>query len=974
MSAAPTLPPVLGPVSATLEKELRRRVQRHGVVAWLDLDGHYSDVVDALAAQRAAGHLPYEVKAWRGSHLELMLALEDLAAGKDPPRLVVHLPGFNEESIRETPLLELYLAGVRFRKKLDTLITEAATGEVVPDEIDAFTGQADLTLEGADLWLRTAMDAREGGLAAQLRAISPGALVDDLLDGGHVAGSLAASTDLELVWSHLEVVLALPASWRGQDVLGRSAMERGVQPKDVAHVMASWSLAVEYVEDLKHPPTAPRLVGIDQKPAGTRAACRDLAAHLRERHPDFYRRAADETETLLQAEVDGAKAEDLGRIDTFRFEERAVLRAAIAALRAREWGLAAEYADLRVHGSSFWVRHDLSRRSAWRLVASAASLGQAIAEAGPALNAKRVPGFAHGEALERYAEAGALIDRLHRQLEQTRLTLLSPELPEFEALRECLDAMRAQWSTWADAWAEGFSSVCDKEGFLPPSNLQQRTLFDEVVRPLAAEGTTAFFVIDAFRYEMGVELWQAISSTPATNAQLSGRFAELPTNTEVGMNVLAPVVDHGRLKPALKHGRIDGFATGEFRVRDPETRRRAMQTAVGGKTCPWLPLAEVVARDAKRLKKTIAQASLVVVHSEEIDKAGEKGVGTAVFDTVMQQIRVAWRLLHEAGVRRFVFTADHGFLLLDPRTTIVQAHGRKIDPKRRHVLSEHATDHADEARVALEDLGYEGAKGWDAMFPRTTAPFDTGARTRTFVHGGNSLQERVIPVLTVVHRTGTGGTSARYRIDAEADEGMGGMHCLKATVEPAAGQSALGFGSAEAVELAVEVPELPDVSVELCHIRGAELTGGGVRATVGSEFELFFRLLGRTDARARVVLRHPGAGVEVEPGGPRARYAVAVTAASTPPEAASSATPPTASTAVAGESWLNAFEDEGVRAVFDHIEAHGSVREDEAAKMLGGGRKLRRFSAKFEEYASVAPFALRIDVVAGVKRYVKEGA
>ena len=35
---------------------------------------------------------------------------------------------------------------------------------------------------------------------------------------------------------------------------------------------------------------------------------------------------------------------------------------------------------------------------------------------------------------------------------------------------------------------------------------------------------------------------------------------------------------------------------------------------------------------------------------------------------------------------------------------------------------------------------------------------------------------------------------------------------------------------------------------------------------------------------------------------------------------------------------------------------------------------LRRFALQFEAYAQKAPFAVRIDVVAGVKRYVREGS
>ena len=86
-------------------------------------------------------------------------------------------------------------------------------------------------------------------------------------------------------------------------------------------------------------------------------------------------------------------------------------------------------------------------------------------------------------------------------------------------------------------------------------------------------------------------------------------------------------------------------------------------------------------REATSLKQSIARARLVVVHSREIDNAGEKGVGPAVFDQVLQKLRAAWQLLRDAGVRRFVFTADHGFLLLDESAATAQPHGRKHRPE-----------------------------------------------------------------------------------------------------------------------------------------------------------------------------------------------------------------------------------------------------------------------------------------------------
>ena len=79
------------------------------------------------------------------------------------------------------------------------------------------------------------------------------------------------------------------------------------------------------------------------------------------------------------------------------------------------------------------------------------------------------------------------------------------------------------------------------QGFLPPPSLRQRELFDDVVRPLTgADGVTAYFMVDALRFEMAEQLYQVLSATSGNAVvNLSARLAELPTVTEVGMNVLS---------------------------------------------------------------------------------------------------------------------------------------------------------------------------------------------------------------------------------------------------------------------------------------------------------------------------------------------------------------------------------------------------------------------------------------------------
>src|SRR5262249_21162288 len=152
-----------------------------------------------LSAAREGGDLPYDVRAFRGSHLALMLSLEGVAGGAERVPLLVHLPGYNDDTVKEIPSFELYEAGKRYRKALDTLVRDAAASHVPPARLPA----PGLTLEEADAWLASLVDDDGSGLGPQLRTIDPAAILDDLLGDGQLAARLSDPADAEAVWARL---------------------------------------------------------------------------------------------------------------------------------------------------------------------------------------------------------------------------------------------------------------------------------------------------------------------------------------------------------------------------------------------------------------------------------------------------------------------------------------------------------------------------------------------------------------------------------------------------------------------------------------------------------------------------------------------------------------------------------------------------------------------------------------------------
>lgn len=986
------------PVSDFLEADLAKQIGEKGVVVWLDLDDTYGGFVERLIARRAAGELGYPVERFRGSFLELMLKLGGSVAGVDATPLLIHLPGFNEQRVHASPLLELYEIGKRYRKALDTLVVEAAVGRVSPANLEQARTLDSKTLDAADVWLARVLARDAGTVSAELRVAQPEVLVEDLLLNGPVsaqawnvgAGPGNDAKDnarADRLRTTLQAWLGITDAWR------ELVLPAGVRDaEDLAFLAASWAMSVEYTHDLTREPKSPKLSEMRTLPKPLVAACKAVCERLRERHSDYYAARANETEGLLSDEVGVARAEDLGKIDTFRFEEEVVLRAAITALEEARYKNSAGWAKARLEKASVWLARDPLRKSAWDLVAQMARLGLAIDAAGPRLGATDL-----AEAVRHYQDAGAEVDRAHRHLEQKRRILFYPGLPEYGSLRGCLDAARRGWRGWADTWAEDFNALCTAQGFRPSPELQQRTLFDQIVTPMAqGRDPVAYFMVDAMRFELGEELRRAIveAGGPATQirVRLEARLAELPTVTEVGMNALAPVSREGRLTMVLSTNnnkrRIEGIQAGEYRVNSPATRKRAIHDRVGGTNCPMLSVKEVKASDSTLLKQRIAKAQVIIVHSREVDEAGEVGSGPSVFDSVVQDLRAAYHLLREAGVRRFVFTADHGFLLLDDSAGSVQLHGRKVDPRSRYALSALGADGKGEARVAMKQLHYDLSPAEDIhiIFPASTAVFDTGARPG-FVHGGNSLQERVIPVLIVEHQSPAGASALRYATTAQSLDPVGDLQCLKVVVEPS-GQQGLAYGGAADIELALRVhpaslgnPEAAaEMEIALVQVRGgdARLNQGAFRAMVNKPVEVFFRVLARgalAPERVQVEVYHPSAEERVQPGVPTGWFVV------TPPPRVSR--PPLATlpndspaeprdTSSITEAWLSDLPEGGVRAVFKQLLEHGTVTEEEATKMLGGARQFRQFSGKLESYSKNTPFSVGIDINNGTKCYVRK--
>jgi hypothetical protein len=950
---------VSGPVSTVLEQEILGELRRQGIVVWLDKDALYTRFVDELIAKHANGEFLFPVVGFRGSFLELLFKLEDFGSGLDKNPLLVHMPGFTEQSIRSTPMLELYEPGVRFRKGLDTLIREAATARVAPAEVEKLIAKLP-TLDEADTWLASAVTQSTFGLAAALDEFGPRMLAEALAQPASLAPRVTAPEEVETLRGYIHKLTGMDAAWE--------AFYPDTDAKPLAralHQLGAWVLAVEYVHDLRRPALDENLRRLKSLSAPLVKACGDLAAQVRRDDGDAYARIADEVEGFLADELAAMSPDDLGQIDTFREEENRVLTGAVEALHKGEWSKAKAWCEVRQGDKSFWLQRDQLRRWAWTLVAEAAEFGETLARhTRPFAGAKSLD-----EATERYAAGAFEADRAHRRFEQLRLALLESRLPHYGALREVATDLRRAHRAWADQLCKDFAGLCKEHGFLPSTELRQRNLFEGVVHALTLTGEkVAVFLIDAFRYEMATELVEELKG-PGTAVDLKPRLAELPTITAVGMNVLAPVAQSDRLAVA---GIFQGFKTGEYTVRSPADRARSMGQRSAGKPALLLKLAEVCEASTAALTKDVKAHQLIVVHSKEIDDAGEANIGLPTFESTLRQIKAAWHHLQLAGVKNCVFTADHGFLLQD-ETTEVRAFGTKRDPQRRHVLDELPRAEAGMLNVSVSSLGYDGLTGY-LLFREDTAVFATGVAGATFVHGGNSPQERVIPVLTVTRKRVEQGGYSEYAVEVDPQPDVVGLHRLRIRLGFAKQTTtSLGFAAARSVDLALRVADRSDIRVIFKDVSGpGVLKTGRLQLPVGEAWtEVFFGLEGPNDERVRIEVHHPDNLEKVQSASPESWYAVNGTSVKVVAKGANP--PPVPVPLPVPEGWAGTIADDGIRKVFLHIEKHGAITEAEVTTLLGSPRAFRRFSLEFDAHLPKLPFKVRIETADGGKRYAREG-
>lgn len=283
-----------------------------------------------------------------------------------------------------------------------------------------------------------------------------------------------------------------------------------------------------------------------------------------------------------------------------------------------------------------------------------------------------------------------------------------------------------------------------------PVNLQKDFFRDKVLSLIQSNVKVAVIISDALRFEVAEELAGRVEEAGRFSTELGWMEGMLPSYTALGMAALLPnetlsIQSDGNVL-------VDGVSSAGL-----DNRSKILKQAVKGSAKALL------ANDLKTMshdeRRTLFRENQVVyVYHNQIDMVGDKresedqtveAVAAAIDDLVELT-----KLLRSANFARILITSDHGFLYQYQKLDEADLAGTEISgkeiflKKRRFVIGKDLDNSGHKLKAfSAEQLGLTG--DYEVLLAKSVNRLKLSGAGMQFVHGGSSLQEIVIPVLSV---------------------------------------------------------------------------------------------------------------------------------------------------------------------------------------------------------------------------------
>ncbi|KRE50661.1 BREX-1 system phosphatase PglZ type A [Paenibacillus sp. Soil724D2] len=287
-----------------------------------------------------------------------------------------------------------------------------------------------------------------------------------------------------------------------------------------------------------------------------------------------------------------------------------------------------------------------------------------------------------------------------------------------------------------------------KSNWVLPGIQNQKDFYRSFVAPKIHNGDRVFVIIsDALRFEIAAELTEKLNSETTGACDLQSLLGVVPSVTKMGMASLLP---HKSLDIDLK-GQVwvDGKSSS-----GTDNRIGILQTAVADSTA--VSFQELKNMNKAGRRETFKGKKLVYIYHDSIDATGDKAstevyTFSAVERAIDEMYDIVKIIKDDLSGTNIFITADHGFVY--QREPLVESDKiekegiHAFEVKRRHLLSRVKGERNGLLDINMNNL-IKNEHQITTYVPKATIRFKIQGAGANFVHGGASLQEIVVPLIS----------------------------------------------------------------------------------------------------------------------------------------------------------------------------------------------------------------------------------
>jgi len=733
-------------VTQYLIQTIRQQLQEHHIVVWFDPEKQYQALV---LAENFPNVQLFSYEPQKG-FMELRRRLEQVWGALEPPKLLIYVP--MSEELSHHALVEYTTAGVIMqpgqqpaeRNTRLALVARQALGGILPannlSKVITEVENGQLSLSELDEIASRHKDIHIGALAIIFKSENIEDICLQFLSSRNfdedIKAKNAVTTLIALLKNELEIQLG------DKEDLSK-----------IRESLARYLLFAEFANQLGKllPASLSTFKGPKSKGAIESVLRLVRQWRLRSDYTASYIEAANKFEPEVSLSKHAWSIEMLDQTDTFAGIEDILQSLVEKALIEKPVQDLVEIAKSRQNG--FWPNQIPTLKLHWQMIVEA---GQVLVQSNSIKTALKQE-WSASQLVKNYSgyqihssdgqSPWCKLDTTFRRMERDEHSF-DFETEQHDSLQKLLASARSIYVDVVHVMTDRFIRGYEKASFHLPEIVQQSNIFHDFVQPPLESEKIAYILVDSFRYEMALDLFEQIQSD--WDCQVIPALATVPTVTEVGMAALMPDAEKGISLAPAGAGKL-GVVILTTMLKGRPDRVKYIETNYPQSIV--LELNQIAPLKDKKIVNSLANAKLAVITAtDEIDGLWESQpeIARRLHDDVFNQLRRCVRNLLNVNYQTVIITSDHGFIAGDNLmvgTPMDPPGGETVDLHRRVWIGHGGANASTCLRKPVSAFGIGG--DLELVTPIGLGCFKAAGGSTQYFHGGMSLQEIIIPILSV---------------------------------------------------------------------------------------------------------------------------------------------------------------------------------------------------------------------------------